>query len=285
MVYKLLAINIDGALLGTNRRLSKVTKDAIQYVKDKGVYVVLVTNRNFPSAKKVAKALKLNSLIIAHDGAFIGDNLDEPFFVERISETSTIKLTQLLEGFECNVRLMHERYSIGNRVSMRDNMIAKAVLGNGDPLFYPLQFVDSLPYALKKQPVAPPHINVYFPNLEEKKVAIIELIRSGIDIDIHSINDTTLRIMPKRVNKARGLQILGQQVGIHLHEMIAIGNGHDDIELIRQVGLGVAMGNSPHELKKAADWVTRSAEQHGVAYVIREHFRKQYKVQVNEKNH
>lgn len=57
--------------------------------------------------------------------------------------------------------------------------------------------------------------------------------------------------------------------------MVVIGDGLDDMPAIEAVGLGVAMGNAPVEVKKAADWVTRSNEQLGVAYMIKEHFRKQ----------
>ena len=44
-------------------------------------------------------------------------------------------------------------------------------------------------------------------------------------------------------------------------------------------GLGVAMGNAPYDVKRAADWITRSQNQHGVAYVVKEHFRKQPQIE------
>ena len=57
-MYKLLALNIDGTLLKSNGKLEKKTKEAIDFVKKKDVYVTLMTSRNFLSAKKVAKAVK-----------------------------------------------------------------------------------------------------------------------------------------------------------------------------------------------------------------------------------
>ncbi len=68
MIYRMLALNIDGTLLQSNGRLHKSTKEAIEYVQQKGIYVTLVTSRSFPSAKKVAKALKINSLLVTHRG-------------------------------------------------------------------------------------------------------------------------------------------------------------------------------------------------------------------------
>ncbi len=55
MVYRLLAVNIDGTLLQSNGRLNKSTKEAIDYVHQKGVHVALVTSRNYHSAKKWPK--------------------------------------------------------------------------------------------------------------------------------------------------------------------------------------------------------------------------------------
>ncbi|KPC97811.1 Stress response protein YhaX [Geobacillus sp. BCO2] len=58
-MYKLLALNIDGTILKNNGRLPRETKEAVDYVKKKGVYVTLITSRNLLSARKVAKALRL----------------------------------------------------------------------------------------------------------------------------------------------------------------------------------------------------------------------------------
>ena len=71
MIYRLLALNIDGTLLQTNGKIHKSTREAIEYVQQKGIYVTLITSRSFPSAKKVAKALKINLPLITHQGAYI----------------------------------------------------------------------------------------------------------------------------------------------------------------------------------------------------------------------
>ena len=84
-----------------------------------------------------------------------------------------------------------------------------------------------------------------------------------------------LHIVLKGVSKATGLIKTGRLLGISRKEMVAIGDSYDDIEMIEMAGLGVAMGNSPPEVKKRADWITRSNVQQGVAFLIKEHFRKQ----------
>ena len=53
MIYRLLALNIDGTLLKSNGEIHKSTKEAIEYVQQKGIYVTLMTSRSFPSAKRL----------------------------------------------------------------------------------------------------------------------------------------------------------------------------------------------------------------------------------------
>lgn len=279
MIYKLLAVNIDGTLLRSNGRLQSGTKEAISFVKRKGVYVTLVTGRNFQSAKKIAKALKLNdAILVTHNGAYISAKLDQPIFENRISEAKTFNIVQVLETFHCNIRLVHERYSIGNKMKLPGNIIAKAVLGNGDPLFYPMQFVESLGDSLRDTPVAPPKIEVYFSEAKERYRAEKTIREAFHGVDIISDQKLRFQIVPVGVSKFNGLRKLGDHLGISFKEMVAIGDGYDDQEIIEQCGLGVAMWNAPNEVKRAADWVTRSNNENGVSYMIKEHFRKQQRI-------
>jgi Cof subfamily protein (haloacid dehalogenase superfamily) len=274
--YRLLALNIDGTLLRSNGRLQASTKEAIDFVKEKEVYVTLVTNRHFQSAKKLAKALKLDSFLVTHGGAFISENLDEPFYEKRLSEDLTFNLVQVLENFNCNIRLTHERFSIGNRKKIASNLLSKSILNTSDSMFYPVQFVDSLGDTLRDEPVSATKIDVHFKYDEEKEEAE-KLIQEAFDeVDLKTNSKLkSFEIVRKGVSKENGLRALASHLKIPLHETVAIGDSEDDIGMIKSVGLGVAMWNAPFEVKHAADWVTRSNNQQGVAYMVKEHFRKQ----------
>ncbi|GGJ73999.1 hypothetical protein GGR02_002639 [Anoxybacillus voinovskiensis] len=275
MAYKLLALNIDGTILKPNGRLQKETKEAVEFVKQKGVYVTLLTSRDLLSARKIAKSLKLDTAIIAFQGAMIGKSVDEKIYEALIPEERTFNIIHVLENYACNIRLMHERYSLANRKKVKKQLVAKTVLSSGDPFFYPTQFVDSLSDVLRDEPLAVPKIDVYFANEEEQKEALAVLHEAFPTVDIITQPNGKIEIVAKGVSKLAGLKRLGQSLNISLKEMVVIGDGIDDIPAIEAAGLGVAMGNAPNEVKKAADWVTRSNEQLGVAYMVKEHFRKQ----------
>ncbi len=275
MIYRLLAINIDGTLLQPKGKLHRATKEAIDYVREKGIYVTLVTSRNFLSAKKVANALKLDSLLVTHNGAFIAKDIEKPVAEHRITAEITFEIVKLLEGVDCQVRVVHERFCLINKPKFFDNLFAKVVFNPNDPLFYPHQYVDSISETIDGDPVAPPLIEVFFN--EEGDLFDLHRVISTMypEVSIIQLPPSRLNIVPRGVSKANGLLQVGKQLGISRKEMVAIGDSLDDIEMIEMTGLGVAMGNSPPEVKKRANWITRSNHQQGVAFVIREHFRKQ----------
>ncbi|WP_077211090.1 Cof-type HAD-IIB family hydrolase [Bacillus dakarensis] len=283
MIYRLLALNIDGTLLQSNGKLHKSTKEAVEYVQEKGIYVTLVTSRNFSSAKKVAKALKLDSILVTHRGAYISDTLNEPVLARRIPEEITFEIVRFLESFQCQIRIVHEKYSLANKLKLNNNLLAKTIVNSGDPLFYPQQFVDSVSDTIMEDPTSPPNIEVYFEENRDASDARKAIVSMFSEVDVSQKDDYRLDIVPQGASKLNGLLYLGEKLGIKRNEMVAIGDSIDDLELIDGVGLGVAMGNSPVELKQAADWITRSNNQQGVGYMVKEHFRKQQPIEFLKK--
>ncbi|CAG9609498.1 Cof-type HAD-IIB family hydrolase [Pseudoneobacillus rhizosphaerae] len=275
MIFRLLALNIDGTLLQSNGRLHRSTKEAIHYVQQKGVDVTLVTSRSYPSANKLAKALKINLPIVSNRGAFIANTLEEPIFEKKIDADVAFEIVRFLEGFQCQFRLNNEEYSIGNRSKLTNNLMTKTIFSSADPAFYSHQFVDIVSEALTDTPMNPSKIEVYFEDAEDLDDAFKALNGMFSEINLVKVNKLKLDIVPEGVSKLNGLLRVGEQLGITSKEIVYIGDDFDDIALIDAVGLGVAMGNSSFEVKKAADWVTRSNNQHGVTYMVKEHFRKQ----------
>ncbi|WLR42825.1 Cof-type HAD-IIB family hydrolase [Bacillus carboniphilus] len=277
MLYRLLALNIDGTLLKNNGRLQSSTKEAIYYVQQKDVILTLVTNRHFQSAKKIAKALKIEAPIITHSGAFIAKNMDAPHFVKKIPEETTFNLVQILETFECNIRIIHERYSIGNRKKIGSQLISRMLLNSGDPLFYPVQFVESLSDVLMDEPVEAPSIQLLFES--EKEISeVVQTIRDAFpQLELAPMGGNKLSVTSNGVSKLSGLQWVCNYYDIPTEQSVVIANDIDDIEMLEHVGLGVAVGNASYEVKKAADWITRSNDELGVDYMVKEHFRKQHR--------
>lgn len=278
MVYRLLVLDIDGTILRSNHRIDKAVKEAIEYVKRKGVYVTLATRRHFSSAKKVAKALKLDSFLITHNGAFVTDDIESPWIEERISEQEVDGITKLLENNQCHVRIKHERFSLANRIKQNQEIIAKMTIG--DPLFYPINFTDELNEYVNESPISPLQIEAFFNTKLEGQVIQKAVMERFPNVDVNIYDNNRLEIVKQNVSKDHALLKLAERFDISRDEIVAVGDSEADIGMIREAGLGVAMGNAPLEVKQHADWITRSNNQNGVAYMMKEVFRKQLRVQI-----
>lgn len=279
MIYRLLAINVDGTLLTNNGRIHKSTKQAIAYVQEKGVYVTLVTSRSYSSVKKIAKALELSLPLVSHRGAYISSAIDHPIFVQRIGEDLTKEIVRFLEGFSCQIRLVHEDFILANKLKGNRSLLGKTVYSLGESIEHVQQFVQTLSETLLQNPLTPPNIEVRFDRKIDVEDVLLAMKQLYDEIEVFKTNDVTLQITPKNATKLSGLTYLGEYLNISNKQMVVIGNALDDIPMIEAAGLGVAMGNAPFSVKRAADWVTRSNNEHGVAYMVKEHFRKQQPIE------
>lgn len=283
MVYRLLAVNIDGTLLQSNGRLNKTTKEAIEYVHRKGVCVALVTNRSYYSAKKVAKAMKIKPMIVAHQGAFVAETIEKPLLIKRISEELTLEVVQLLEKTSCQIQLLHEKASIANRMNVPENLLSRAVMTLNDPHLFSQNYVEDLSEELKERPFSPTKVDILFSKKNEL-YDMYRLLQSLFhEIEVIRQSDERLTLVPKGVSKWNGLLYVMNHLGVKRNEVVAIGDGIDDIEMITGAGLGVAMGNAALEVKASAKWVTRSNDDHGVSYMLKEFFRKQQPIEFLQK--
>ncbi|MCR2821086.1 Cof-type HAD-IIB family hydrolase [Lederbergia panacisoli] len=283
MVYKMLVLNIDGTLLQDNGRINKMTREAIDFAQSKDIKVILATSKNFPAAKRVAKTLKVDNHIVSHQGGYIAKELNKPVYVNRIHEKITSEITTFLESFSCQIKLVHEQFSLGNKVKLPENILAKVVFQRTSRFSYSEQYVDHLSEKLQEEPVSPPKIEAIFENkgnLSDAKKAIEEMYDEVICIEV---GDKRLDIVAAGVSKLNGVKYLCEQYGIKRDEVVAIGAGIDDLPLVQWAGLGVAMGNAPAIVRSEANWNTRTNNDNGVAYMVKEHFRKQYKLEFLKK--
>ncbi|XXM74003.1 HAD-IIB family hydrolase [Lysinibacillus sphaericus] len=278
MIYRMMALNIDGSVVNENGKIAKETKEAIEYVQNKGVQVTLVTSRNFASARKVAKALKIDGPIITHGGAYIAAERDRPLYVRKISEALTYEITQFLEGFPGQVQLSHEKQSIVGKANNQSKLISTMSWDRDSRFLYSKQYVNVVSEHLLENPLAVPKISVLLQHKEDVWDIAASLKGMYEEVDAVPTSDHTLDILPKGVSKLRGLLYLSERLGIRKEQIVMVGAGIDDVDAIRCCGLGVAMGEAPREVKAHADWVTRSQDLKGLPYFITELFRKQHPI-------
>ena len=106
-----------------------------------------------------------------------------------------------------------------------------------------------------------------FADMEEREQAWQELKRFD-SLELVGSLKYNIEINAAGVNKGKGLLELGEILGISREEIMAFGDGDNDIAMLREVGFGVAMENADEEVKAVADYVTGSNDEDGVAKAI-----------------
>lgn len=278
MIYRMLAMNIDGTIVHENGKIAKETKEAIEYVQDKGVPVTLVTSRSFASAKKVAKALKLNSPLVTHSGCYIADELEKPLYVKKIAEDITYEIALFLEKFSSQVHLSHEKRSIVGKANTQARDMAQVSWQRESRLLYSKQYVDKVSDYLLENPMSVPKISVIMEHKEDVWDVVGSIKGMYEEVDAIPTSDYKVDIVPRGASKLRGLMYLSERLGVKKDQIVMVGSGIDDIDSMECCGLGVAMGNAPLQVREAANWITRSQSEKGIPYFVTELFRKQHPI-------
>ncbi len=279
MIYRMLAINLDGALLSSKGKAHKGTKHSLREVANKGIEIALFSTLSYGHAYKIGKQFPGNVHIISNQGGYIAEQQTKPIYVKRITESNALDIVRLLESMDCHIRVIHEEATFANTIHFPGRVASKIKWTSNDYTFYTQQYVESLTEYLIVEPIAPLQIDVYFENDEDQVDATTTLQALFDNIAISLDHDGRMVILPEQVSFSSGLQYLLGQLQISLAETVVVGCHDKDVEIVENAGIGIAMANATLAVKNVADWITRSNDELGVSYVVREVFRKQQPIE------
>ena len=258
---KLIVIDLDGTLLNDEHKLSERNRDAIKKAAAQGVRVVLATGKTRTSAESVIKDLALDTPGVYLQGLMLCNSdgtIRKQTTMEKAPLRRVINYAES-NGFEVLA------YS-GNRLIARHadapfNEITKF----GEPV---PEAVGPLVNVLDTTPInkvviisnSTRKLNALRWQLNQQVGAHITLTRSAVV--------SQLEVLPKNCSKANGVRLLLKDLGIALENVMAIGDAENDIEMLKMVGLGVAVGNAAEAVKAAAMEVVASNNNNGVAEAL-----------------
>jgi Cof subfamily protein (haloacid dehalogenase superfamily) len=256
----LVALDIDGTLLHADGHVSEPVRDAVRRARDAGAHVVLSTGRATFGAASVLETLDLaDGLVVASNGA-----VTFSYWPIEVLDTVTFDARE-------TVKLLLEH--------VPDALVAVEVIGRGYRVnrSFPdgeitgemwIQSVDEL--------VAEPVTRVIIRDPSQSAEEFVELARRlGLHGTNYAVGYTAwLDLAPEGVSKASGLADVAQRLGVPRADVLAVGDGRNDVEMLRWAGRGVAMGGAPLEVQQAADDVTEDVHRDGVAIELDRHFRR-----------
>lgn len=266
MKYLLAAIDIDGTLSHSNKELSGYTVSTIIKAQKRGLRIVIASGRPTHGLSYYADLLHIydyGGYVMAYNGGQITDySTGKCIYTQALSPdaiSAAIKLAR-----ECKVTIIAYSETEILTESPEDEFIPKLSRNNR----MPIKGVDDfLKVALEMNP-AP--VKLLLSCAPDRIDEVIKVFKDNLKdvIDVFKSADTFVELVPKGIDKGSSLSILGGHLNIHPDQMIAFGDESNDISMLKYVGMGVAVVNATEPAKAAADLITMSNNEDGVAHVI-----------------
>ena len=263
--YKLLLVDIDGTLLGKNGIISDEDRNALARACDLGVQVSLSTGRAAQACSNVISQLALDSYHIFSDGALVSNpNNGKEIYAQPIEKMVVRQAVEFTRLNELDLDLYSATHYFVERESW--SAIAHRQYFGFEPTVVDFNEIWNHERIIKGGLVvtSPQEaVSVRDFRLQFKDRLYFSFAKSSGYPDVDFFN-----IVAPEVSKGKALRALASHLGISLTEMIAIGDGHNDISLLDSVGLAIAMGDAPDELKAVADFITLDVDHSGLAAAI-----------------
>lgn len=277
MTIKMLAFDLDGTLLRSDKSIDYRTKESIKRAMDKGIHIAIASGRDKNGCKFVYEPLGLengNNFLALVNGQIIYDFAKKEYDLDHVlTPKDGLKIQEVckkygVEGIFC---CGYDFYSYISKTGRMMKNIRSWF--KGEPADYGLKSgqelrnfidLDFKPYVFEQD------INkvclVKTPKFFEKNMD--KLKEDLKDYDLLLVGPNWLEIMPKGVSKASALNQIAKSLGFGMNEVMAFGDAENDIEMLSKAGIGVAMGNAMESAKKSADLVTDTNENNGIGKVI-----------------
>ncbi|WP_413382676.1 Cof-type HAD-IIB family hydrolase [Alkalihalobacillus sp. 1P02AB] len=234
---QLIALDMDGTLLNTNHEISEGNQKAIQAAKELGVHIILSTGRSLLTSKEYKEALKLDSYHITVNGSEIWNPAGDIMERATLTHEDIEHLYGLMNAHSTNYWAVTEHKVWRNE--------------------FPEQSAD---HSWLK-------FGFHFEN-EEVRDALLEELNKRGGYEISNSHPLNLEVNKIGINKANAIKKVCEKLGITMDEVMACGDSLNDLAMIKEAGYGIAMGNAQDVVKEAADWVTSSNNEDGVAKAI-----------------
>ncbi|WP_124066113.1 Cof-type HAD-IIB family hydrolase [Clostridium sp. E02] len=263
MNYRMIVLDLDGTLTNRDKVITPRTKEALLKFKQQGGVIVLASGRPTYGVMPLAKELKLQEsggyILSFNGGRMIDCRTGETIFAKELPISSNQRIIHMAKEYGVNILTYEDDLIITPNASdeyvQKEASINKLKVKEISDMEHYVQF-PVVKYLMLEE-------GDYLAMVEPKVKASL-----GRDYSVYRSEPFFLEILPKGIDKASSLERLLLRLGMSKEEMIACGDGYNDLSMIKYAGLGVAMENAVLPVRKAADFVTHSNDEDGIAHVI-----------------
>ena len=266
---KLIAFDLDGTLMTTDKRITQRTYNALKAASDKGVAIVPATGRFLRTVPQEIKDMPFVDYIISINGAYVFDVRNEKaIYRSEIPLQTSIDILSYFDSlpvaYDCymdNDSFINSEMKDHIDEYVEDRFYLDMVWKFRNP-------VSELKKYLLEQKKDVQKIMAYTKDQRIRKMLMSELESKFEGIIVTSSIKNNIEINASGANKGDALKALADCIGIDIEQTMSFGDSYNDIPMIREAGTGVCMSNGNAETKGSADIIAPSNDEDGVADII-----------------
>lgn len=273
MTIEAIILDIDGTLLNDDKEITPDTKKALITAQQNGVKLILASGRPTSAMHLYAEQLemeKYHGLIVSYNGAKVIDcQTNEELFSQDLTVAEGKAVLEHMKQFDVKVMIDKDDYMYVNNVyncfvpyrGEEINIIEYESRGGNFKLCEKDDLAGFLDYPISKILTAgdPAY-------LQENYQAMMAPFKDSFNCVFTA--DFYFEFTAQGIDKAKALDTVLKPMGIKAENLIAFGDGHNDITMVRYAGTGVAMQNAVPELKEASNTITLSNNEDGIAHLL-----------------
>ena len=263
MNYKLIVLDLDGTLTNNKKEITPHTLETLIKAQEMGVKVVLASGRPTYGIAPLAKKLKLDQYegyILSYNGGEIIDWKTGELMYKNLLDHEVLPYL-----YKCAKDNNFAIVTYDGENVLTENPDDEYVLKEARLNVMNVKKVENFLEAIT-HPIAKCLIVGEATRLAVLEKEMHETLKDRMGV--FRSEPYFLELVPKGIDKARSLAVLLEELGMKQEEMIAIGDGFNDLSMIQYAGLGVAMANAQDIVKENANYITLSNEEDGVAHVV-----------------
>lgn len=264
MEYKLLALDLDGTLTNSKKQITPHTLETlIRAQQEKGLKIILASGRPTYGVAPLANALQLDKFggfILAYNGGeIINWRTHEIMYKNLLDHDVLPYLYECAKKNNFAIVTYENEYVLTEKPD--DEYVLKEALLNVMKIKKVDNFLEAVRHPIAKCLIVgePTHLAILEKEMQEQLKDRMGVFRS---------EPYFLELVPKGIDKARSLSVLLEELELKREELMAAGDGFNDLSMVRFAGMGVAMANAQDVVKENADFITLSNDEDGVAYAV-----------------
>lgn len=269
---KLIAFDLDGTLLRDNKEVSGRTIEALLKAAERGIWMVPTTGRLYDGIPEKIRTLPFIRYVIAANGAEVYDAVKKKALhreelavaeAERIFDYA--KEAPVIFGCYQGGRGWMDQRDVGR---MEEFAISPSLYQTMKSTYFP---VEDLRRFLVESGDTVQKLMMFFSDPEARERLLKQMPGDFPKLAVSSSISNNIEVNAGAANKGAALRFLCEHLQLEREESVAFGDGTNDLTMLREAGIGVAMGNAAKEVRDAADQVAKTNEEDGVAVWIEEY--------------